>query len=257
MQGRTNFTTIEWSVVIPTLWIPKTFPRLLKDLCSSNNVVEVLVICNAPKPDTFAVHSDKIRFINCQENIFVNPAWNLGLRESKSRFVVICNDDVLFNPELLQRVDYMAINESVIGCSHSCFTNIDSPLKIVKGHSIGQGWGCLMLADKNSFQAIPEELKIWFGDNWLALKYPNCKSFIWSIQTEMGESTRKPDLRAIATKDRDVWLSKTNPIERLQLQALRTKNGGSKTVISVIRHLVLAWSKKLYYVIYVRNFKTI
>jgi glycosyltransferase involved in cell wall biosynthesis len=256
-ESKIGLARLEWSVVIPTLWIPRTFPQLLEDLSSANHVLEVIVICNAPKPAELQFSSEKIRFIECEENIFVNPAWNRGVFESKSRFVAICNDDVLFNPDLFGRVGFEAINESVIGCDQVCFTNAGDAFEVMNGHSIGDGWGCLIFADKQSFRPIPEDLKIWYGDNWLALKFPMCKSLVWQVNTAMGESTSKPDLRAIAKMDRDVWFSKTNFFERIQLEALRASNGGAKSALSVGRYLFVKWLKQIYYLIYVKNFKKI
>ena len=38
----------------------------------------------------------KVQRLEQDNNIFVNPAWNLGVEQAKNENICICNDDVLF-----------------------------------------------------------------------------------------------------------------------------------------------------------------
>ena len=62
-------------------------------------VREVIVVNNHPDPLDFG--RENVRVLQQERNIYVNPAWNLGAREARGKYLAILNDDVLFEPELL------------------------------------------------------------------------------------------------------------------------------------------------------------
>ena len=76
---------MKWSVIIPTLWKPKTFPELLERLQNEPCVDEILIIDNAPHQKASVEFGPKIIWLEQPQNIFVNPAWNLGVERAKMR----------------------------------------------------------------------------------------------------------------------------------------------------------------------------
>ena len=94
-----------FSVVIPTLQKSPKLGRLISSLDSVDLVGEILVINNAPEPLEFA--SQKVRILNQSENIFVNPAWNLGAEQARFPWLAILNDDVVLGRDFFSRAAWL------------------------------------------------------------------------------------------------------------------------------------------------------
>ena len=81
------------SVVIPTLQKNlELLNNLVKTLHNDVFVSEIIIIDNSTKGYTY--ESDKVRVIIPKENLFVNPSWNLGVKEAKEDKIAILNDDI-------------------------------------------------------------------------------------------------------------------------------------------------------------------
>jgi len=65
------------SVVIPTIWKSSVFNDLLLGLCKHSLIEEIIIISN--DNPTFKIEDEKIKIIQQEQNIGVNPAWNLGV----------------------------------------------------------------------------------------------------------------------------------------------------------------------------------
>ena len=88
-----------WAVIIPTMWrSPLTIP-LLASLSESPHVQEIIIIDNSPV-DKPPFQLPKIKILEQAENIYVNPAWNLGVQYTRYDLICLCNDDVAFNPSI-------------------------------------------------------------------------------------------------------------------------------------------------------------
>jgi hypothetical protein len=113
-----------------------------------------------------------------QKNLFVNPSWNLGVRMSKSNNIIISNDDILFD------VNYFInclknINENhvkfedlgIVGMhsdNYKLESNSNNPIFQTHGMTKNEGgWACLIAFNKKNWTPIPEQLKIYYGDNFL------------------------------------------------------------------------------------------
>ena len=73
----------KYSIIIPTLWKSNRTDKLLKDLEECEYVDEIIVIDNSSIYETDRTIG-KIRMISKGENIYVNPAWNLGIKIAKN-----------------------------------------------------------------------------------------------------------------------------------------------------------------------------
>ena len=81
------------SVIIPTLQKNvETLNNLVEELVTDESVKEILIIDNSLKGYKF--NSEKVRVIIPKENLFVNPSWNLGVKEAKYEYICIANDDI-------------------------------------------------------------------------------------------------------------------------------------------------------------------
>lgn len=168
------------SIVIPTL--QKNFQILLNLLTVLNNdtsVGEILVIDNSCKG--FKHNLDKVRIIMPEKNIYVNPSWNLGVKESKYDYVALFNDDLLVSKSFCSRVyPLLSKDKGLFGIDNDFIVNMGEEgfeIPIKEGEITIKPappkldrtcfFGCLMFFHKDSYYEIPEEMKIFCGDDFL------------------------------------------------------------------------------------------
>jgi FkbM family methyltransferase len=165
-----------YTVVVPTMWrAAQQFTKFLAELCEYELVGEIIIIDNDndAEPDDFQNHPKIKRFVP-GENIYVNPAWNLGVEVAQYSRICIVNDDVSFDLRLFDRLaDLITPSAGVFGLcpgdplfDHPPVT--DGAIDIVPW--TGQhthGFGCLMFLHRSNWAAIPAELKIYYGDNYI------------------------------------------------------------------------------------------
>lgn len=194
-----------YSVIMPTMWRSQRTAPLLDVLQNSEFVDEVIVIDNEVSSRPDIEFGDKVKLLDQEDNIYVNPAWNLGVKESKNKYLCIINDDISldFDFGMPLITEFLQNTKSVIGVhplSYRMHPN-DYTFNVSKGHYIGHGWGCCMFLRKERWVDIPHDIKIWFGDNWIAKEYTNNYSFLKAIQTEMQTTSSSPDLKSIIKDD--------------------------------------------------------
>lgn len=163
------------------MWRFTPFHTFVRDLDRFEMVDEILLIDNASSHhwsySNTGHNLKKIRLITQEQNIFVNPAWNLGVREARNEKLCILNDDLIFDLRVFYRVmDYLADEKTgVIGLAPGDYPDITKQPKLVDGKIDvipwdGQhlwGFGMLMFMNKSTWEPIPEELKLFYGDNWI------------------------------------------------------------------------------------------
>ena len=152
------------SVVIPTIWKSPVFKDLLLGLCKHALIEEIIIISN-DKP-TFKIEDEKIKIIQQEQNIGVNPAWNLGVSLSKNEYILILNDDLLFDLDFIDNAFSIKDDYSIVSINYD-----QEQDHIVEPTRRPYGFGCAFLISKSDYVSIPEDLKIFFGDDWL---FDNC-----------------------------------------------------------------------------------
>lgn len=163
------------SVVIPTLQKNlELLNNLVKILANDDSVAEIIVIDNSTKGYSF--ENDKVRVILPEENLFVNPSWNLGVREAKEEIVALLNDDITI-PENLCKNVILQMHEGmgVVGFHRDFVTNTPeikptpASTEIVLEKATGRCgyFGVAMFLYKTSYFEVPEDIKIFWGDDWL------------------------------------------------------------------------------------------
>ena len=86
--------------IIPTLWKSDKIHETIKFFKSSDRKdIELIIIDNSNSE--FLDTDPRINVIKFKENIFVNPAWNLGVSLAKNPFVCLLNDDIVLNVQCL------------------------------------------------------------------------------------------------------------------------------------------------------------
>lgn len=156
-----------YSIVVPTLQLSPILGDLLSLLATSPIVREIIVINNSERDLTF--DGELIRVLSPGANIFVNPAWNAGRLGAQEEYLAIINDDVLFNPSLLEDGLQFMLHRRVgiLGADMSSRNWSSGRKRFSPVQKRREGFGVLMLMPTKNYVLIPEELKIWQGDDFL------------------------------------------------------------------------------------------
>jgi len=156
------------TVIIPTMWKALTFEIQLTQLCNCNYVDEIILINNDQKntPKYKILNHNKIIHINFAENIFVNPAWNLGISLAKNNNICLLNDDILFDINVFE---FMSQHKDITLCGLK-MDSTDADLRLVETNERNLGFGCIMFLRKDTYTEIPKQLLIFYGDDYLFYK---------------------------------------------------------------------------------------
>ena len=162
------------SVIVPTIWKAQEIERMLPVLIDHDKIGEIIIIDNDPKARFFTLpSSDKIKVLKQKKNIFVNPAWNLGVQTAKYSKICLLSDDILFDENIFDLVyDKISDKNGVIGIDSLGIKNffVKSPLMQIEPATDLQHWdgfGTLMFMHKKNYLPIPQEMKIYWGDAWI------------------------------------------------------------------------------------------
>ena len=142
---------------------------------------------------------------NKKDNIYVNPSWNLGVKTAKNEWLIIANDDVIIErlTELLTIIEKTTFDLIGVDISN-CHTDRDIAVQQV--NELYWGYGCFMIMKKSNYKPIPEQLKIWYGDNIIFSNASDPGMFSGvHVNTEMGETMRTFDTSAIEKSDTEYF----------------------------------------------------
>ena len=164
----------QYSIIVPTMWRQSDqFVEFVDKLCSEERVGEIIIINNDNTKTPAGLDHAKIRMFDFGRNIYVNPAWNLGVEKSRFSRICIVNDDVVFDTAVFERLqDMLTEDNGLFGLCPGIDVFgqppvTDKTIDIVPWS--GQhtyGYGCLFFFHKKVWQPIPQGLDIYFGDNW-------------------------------------------------------------------------------------------
>jgi|TARA_B110000503_G_scaffold14868_1_gene20411 hypothetical protein len=156
------------SYIIPTLWKSDNIHKLI----SSFNLItdpkaELIIIDNTNSPFTYP-NDDRVKIYKMEQNLFVNPSWQMGYHYSNNDRVCIINDDIIFNVE---RFHNFVLKNDIQAV---CMTNwnkinednsIWKPVIIDSPNARPAGAGQLMMVKTSNWPPLPYELKLWHGDD--------------------------------------------------------------------------------------------
>jgi len=188
----------KYSVIIPTLWKSNRIGKLLFDLIKCEFVDEIILIDNGGKFFEYFEALDKVKLVQTGENIYVNPSWNLGVKLAKNNSIALVNDDINFNPNIFGVITEEILSEyGIIGQSEYNYkgNNTDEPiLEKWNGKIRDWGWGCLIMFDKQNWMDIPDDIKIWYGDDYIFKCNTSTKSTMknFNKETEMSTTSDEP-----------------------------------------------------------------
>jgi len=199
---------IKYSVIIPTLWKSDRTDQLIKDLNESQFVDEIIIIDNASIYETDRTIG-KIRMVSKGENIYVNPAWNLGIKIAKNDLVALINDDINFDTNVFGVIDEKILDTfGIVGMGED---NYKEQMDETKGPYLDVwkpgvndwGWGCFIMLNKNNWIDIPDNIKIWYGDNIIKDTNPSPKAVLrnFRVDTEMSTTSDEKEWDEIKKED--------------------------------------------------------
>lgn len=203
----------KYSVVIPTLWKSNRTKRLISDLQECEYVDEIIVIDNSYDgyQDTKV---DKIRFVSFGGNIYVNPAWNWGIHNAKNASVALINDDINFNPNIFEVINNDILQQfGIIGMGEGNYKSLnisgDPILEVWKPGVNDWGWGCLIMLNRKYWIDIPENIKIWYGDNIIKDVNPSPKAILrnFRVDTEMSTTSDETQWDEIKKQDYENFIN--------------------------------------------------
>ena len=176
------------TIVIPTLQKNKeTLYTLIDTLDLDSSVGEIIVIDNSLKG--IENISTKLRVITPEENLYVNPSWNLGVRKAQNQKIGLLNDDIIISEDFCTQISKFITPEiGILGMNFKNVIQINKVQDTPKSTTIqitpikyrDFAYGTALFFHKNSFHEIPDEMKITYGDDWifeknLAIKKQNYK----------------------------------------------------------------------------------
>ena len=204
----------KYTVIIPTLWKSDRIGKLISDLNACEYVDEIIVIDNLYDgyQDTKV---EKIRFVSFAGNIYVNPAWNKGIELAKTECIALCNDDINFDPNIFGAITENTLMYSgIVGMGEG---NYKDPIDEERGPYIDiwqpgindWGWGCLILLKKSHWQPIPNDIKIWYGDNFIKDVNSVSKGCLrnFRVETEMSTTSDEKEWDEVKKKDYEHFIN--------------------------------------------------
>lgn len=207
----------KFSVVIPTLQRSEHLPEVVARCSRHPMVGEILIINNAQESLTFDL--PKVRVLNQEENIFVNPAWNLGAREAQFEYLAIVNDAVLFEDNAFELAD-KALRYNIfgiVGPDATCFRSpVEKPgIRLSRPSPTLDGFGTFMCLRTKNYTPIPSDLKIWGGDDLLILNQhrPPAVMIGTRFVTDMSTTSGSAEFQAIRKREHEKTVELAATIE--------------------------------------------
>lgn len=196
--------TRQFAVIIPTMQRSPLLWEQLPHYLASELVAEVVIINNVPA--AIDLEHPKLRVLAQERNIYVNPAWNLGVASSTAALLCIANDDLLFDPHLLHAAArILRMPCGILGPNESTFMGVTSEaladstgragrLRVKPVYRRTAGFGTLMFMRRSSYVPIPETMRIHFGDDYLfhQQRHRNLTFSGFPVTTPMSTTTSDP-----------------------------------------------------------------
>ena len=194
IESRLNDYDKGITVVIPTMW--KANKWLIKSLENYEyvpEIKEILLIDNDKERFnnlTNDEHSTELEFITLRrliensrkitrivndKNIFVNPAWNLGVRRARYAKICISNDDIVVDQTVFPLINNILTPSSgpfglITGekhFNHPESTDLSISISPWNPQISCHGFGQFYFVHASTWKEIPENMLVYFGDDYV------------------------------------------------------------------------------------------
>ena len=169
-------------------------------------VAEILIINNSDSTLRWRM-PPKAREIYRGPNLYVNPAWNLGAEHASSSLLAIVNDDIDFEPSLLDHVaeEFERREIGMLGPAAPVIFGGDraSGFRTEPVWEAPGGYGVMFFVRRDSYEPIPGSMRIYAGEYWLFWNQarPN-RQFLGSrITTVMHTTSGRSEFSAVKQED--------------------------------------------------------
>lgn len=200
---------------MPTLFMIDGTVERIKEVCAHPLVGEVIVIDNTLEGGNIQEEIPKLVYIEEKQNTFVNPAWNKGVAIAKYDKLMFLNDDIITDFSLIDKVyDHITEDKGIIGLGEGCWEKTGEVFEIKPVYEFPGAYACLFFMHKKSYRNIPEDLKVWYGDNWLFEKTGKqpYKIVNWRVGGYISATISTPKIFSIAKEDEVLWINKIRHI---------------------------------------------
>lgn len=205
------------SVVIPSLMRIERIHQTISELSKHDEIGEIILLDNSG--NTVPMEIPKLIHVCEGKNTYINPAWNKGAAMAKYDKLCFLNDDIWFNWKYLNVItDFILPSVGLIGMDPDNYTQDPgffsiSPIsagRLRRGHR-PTGFACCFFVHRDNWDPIPEDMKLWAGDDWLFYrsKFSNC--VIKGLKCEGFVS---------GTLDDEALASELNPIKVEDMHAM-------------------------------------
>ncbi len=204
------------SVIMPSMFIPGGIVEMVKEVCNHPLVGEFILMDNTVEGNHITEEIPKLTYIQEGENTFINPAWNKGARMAKYDKLMFLNDDVITDFSLIDKVyDQITEDKGIIGLGEGCWQYNGGKFGVRPIHQFRGGFACLFFIHKNSYRMIPEDIKVWYGDNWLFEKTGKQPFEIinWQMKGQISATIGTPKIWPITREDEKMWVTKVRHIK--------------------------------------------
>lgn len=228
-----------FSIIIPTLLKDtEVLGKLLAQLNECTCVGEIILIDNSCS--SYKTEYSKVKVHVPEANLFVNPAWNLGIKLSstKYKYFGILNDDIIFQKNLFDHVlaflEGASDDVGLVGID--CIANTpkaqfdtypdDSIVDIQRTPKLEGFFGSAFFGRKDHYFEIPNEMKVFYGDHFLFTRnmqagrtnYKICNVGVKHLESLSSHSS--PFISKMFKKDRKVCI-KHDGVEHQKLSFLQ------------------------------------
>lgn len=203
---------MKFSVLIPTMWKSERTLPMLKALDASDYIEEIIIVDNDTSKCPDLSDISKLIYLPQKKNIYVNPAWNLGVETSSCNYVCILNDDISFDvdPAFKSALKRLSAGYTLLGLDQLSYTDLDLSNKVNPFY----GFGCCMFLDRSEWTPIPDELKIWYGDTWMVNKFTSVGFIVINVESEISTTVNSLEFASIIALDeinwRSIWSTSVN-----------------------------------------------
>lgn len=200
-----------FSVIIPTLWKSDKIYKSISKLIECEYVGEIIIINNNILHSHNIQQHSKVKIVDFENNNYVNPSWNYGVSISQFENICLLNDDITIS---IETFGYLSVfmDDCLVGLSKKCYETPDeNDTRSIKERGFylqkiwlrPKGWGCALFFNKYNYHNIPDDLKIWFGDDWLMKMNPNkCYSIYGPVVNgELSQSSESTEFNEIVKQD--------------------------------------------------------
>jgi hypothetical protein len=201
-------------VGIPVIYDVNCVKRCLSHIIGADGI---LIIDNNATPDIKNLIAPYNKIVNAK-NVYVNPAWNqlmeYFLAHPEFDTIIILNSDIYLKNDVCAKIklidlDAQKVIPLVTGVS--AFSDSPDPASHVVKDGVPGVFICLSRKMVEHVYPIPNEIKLWYGDNWIfnKLQLLDYKMTVYNDLQAIMDWSRSigllPEAHTIIEEDKIAW----------------------------------------------------